>query len=140
MKETLPILEETPSIKAHKRQAFWQITFPLVMTVLLVLAVAVLTGISAFGEASGSVRWAAISTIWLVVPVMLIAFVFLAVLVAMIYGMMRLLKIIPPYTGKAQYYVNRAADKIKTAADVATRPVIAGGGLIASLKALFGKK
>jgi uncharacterized membrane protein len=140
MKENFPMLEETPSIKVHKRQAFWQITFPLIVTVLLILAVAVLTGISAFGEESGAGTWAAISTIWLVIPVMFIAFIFLVMLAAMIYGMMRLLKIIPPYTGKAQYYINRAADKIKTAADAATTPVIAGGGLIASLKALFGKK
>ncbi len=140
MKENLPMLEETPSIKAHKRQAFWQITFPLIVTVLLILAVAVLTGISAFGEESGAGTWAAIATIWLVVPVMLIAFVFLVVLAALIYGLARLLKIIPPYSGKAQYHVNRLAGKIHTVADAAVKPIIAGGGLAASLRALFGKK
>ena len=140
MNEQPPYIEETPSIKKHKRQTFWQITFPLIMTVLLILAVAVLVGFSAFGEESGSGRWAAISTIWLVIPMMIIALIFLVVIIAMVYGMAHLLKITPPYTGKAQYYVNKAADKIQTAADTLTKPVMLGGGVLASLKALFGKK
>jgi len=140
MNDKLPYLEETPSIKAHKRQKFWQITFPLILAVLLILAVAILTSISAFGEESGAGRWAAISTIWLVIPVMVLALIAMALLFAMVYGMARLLKIIPPYTGKAQYYVNKAADKIHIAADTLTKPVMMGGGLIASLKTLFGKK
>ncbi|MEW5830107.1 MAG: hypothetical protein AB1846_14525 [Chloroflexota bacterium] len=140
MKQTLPMLEETPSIKAHKRQAFWQITLPLAVTALLILAVAVLAGISAFGDKTGSERWAAISTIWLVVPVMFIAVVFLVVLAALIYGLARLLKIIPPYSGKAQYHANHIAGKVRTVADTAVKPIMLGEGLIASLKALFGKK
>ena len=44
----------------------------------------------------------------------------------------------PPYTAKAQYYVNRGASEAKRFSDIATKPVLFLEGMRASLKALFG--
>ena len=128
-----------PSYKNHRRQFWIQIFLPMLLAVLLIVAVAVLTGTTAFGEGGDSPRWAAISTIWLVIPVMIFGLIFLALLAGFIYLLARALKVMPPYSSEAQYYVNRAASEIKRFSDMAAKPVLFLEGLTASLKALFGQ-
>jgi len=128
-----------PSYKNHRRQFWLQIFLPMLVAILLIIAVAILTGLAAFGENGGSPRWAAISTIWLVIPVMLFGLLFLVLLTGLVYLLARALKAMPPYTAKAQYYVNRAAGEIKRFSDMATKPVLFLEGITASLKALFGR-
>jgi len=90
---------ERPTVRAHKRQFAWQILVPfLVMAGLIIAgAVLVITG----GESQNSV-WADISMIWLLAPALLFALAFLVLLITIIYGMIKLLQVIPVYTGKAQ--------------------------------------
>jgi hypothetical protein len=66
--------------------------------------------------------------------------VLLVLLVALVYGMMRLLEITPTYTGLAQDYVHKAAGYIKRAADMIVRPVLFIDGVGASVRRLFGRK
>ena len=111
----------------------------MLVTVLLVVAVAVLTGMAAFGQGGDSQRWAAISTIWLVIPVMFFGLLFFAVLVGLVYLLAKALNAIPPYTAKAQYYVNRGASEARRFSDIATKPVLFIEGIKANLKAIFGR-
>jgi hypothetical protein len=92
-----------------------------------------------FSENGDSTRWAAISTIWLVVPVTIFGLLFFAVLAGLICLLARALKVSPPYTAKAQYYVNRITSAIRRFSDMATRPVLFLEGIKASLKAFFGR-
>ena len=128
-----------PSYKNHRRQFWIQIFLPMLLAILLIISVAVLTGTTAFGEGGDILRWAAISTIWLVFPVMIFGLIFLAILAGFIYLLARALKFMPPYSSKAQYYVNRAASEIKRFSDVAAKPVLFLEGITASLKAFFGR-
>ena len=128
-----------PSYKNHRRQFWTQIFLPILIAVLLIIAIAVLTGTAAFGENGDSPRWAAISTIWLVIPVMIFGLVFLAILAGFIYLLARALKVMPPYSSEAQYYVDRATNEIKRFSDVAAKPVLFLEGIKASLKAFFGR-
>lgn len=137
MKHQLP--GNHTSYQNHRRQFWLQIFLPMLVTILLVIAVATLTGLVAFGENGDAPRWAAISTIWLVIPIMIFGLLFLAILAGLIYLLARALKVIPPYTAKAQYYVNRAANKTRRFSDMATKPVLFLEGITASLKAFFGR-
>lgn len=128
-----------PSYQNHRRQFWLQIFLPMLLAVLLIIAVAILTGLAAFGENGDSPRWAAISTIWLVIPVMIFGLLFLVLLAGLVYLLARALKVMPPYSSKAQYYVNRAASEIKRFSDMAAKPVLFLEGIIASLKAIFGR-
>lgn len=110
----------------------------MILAVLIIIAVAVITGIAALGQGD-SPRWAAISTIWLVIPVMFFGLLFLVLLAGLIYLLARTLNIIPPYTSKAQYYVNRGASEAKRFSDMAAKPVLFIEGIIASVKAIFGQ-
>ena len=128
------------SYKKHRRELAWQIILPMVLTVIGFAALIGLIYFATF-EGDGDVgRWAAISTIWIVIPVMVLGLVLLVVLVALVYGMKRLLDITPTYTGLAQDYVHIAAGYIRRAADVAVKPVLFLEGVGAGLRRLFGRK
>jgi len=111
----------------------------MILAVVLIIAVAIITGIASFGENDRSPVWAAISTIWLVIPVMFFGLVILVLLAGLVYLLARTLQILPPYTSKAQYYVNRGASEARRFSDMATEPVLFLESLAASLKAIFGR-
>ena len=128
-----------PSYQNHRRQFWTQIFLPLILAVLFIIAIAVITSVAAFGANDNSPIWAAISTIWLVIPVMFFGLIFLAVLAGLVYLLARTLQVLPPYTSKAQYYVNRGTSEVKRFSDMAAKPVLFIEGIIASLKAVFSK-
>ena len=111
----------------------------MILAVLLIILVAVFTGIAAFSEGGDAPRWAAISTIWLVIPVMIFGLIFLAILAELIYLLAQALIKLPPYSSKAQYYAGRAASQIKRFSDMAAKPVMFLEGILASIKAIFGR-
>ncbi len=118
----------------------WQIILPVVLTALFFIASIVLINIATFNRGGDVGRWAAISTIWIVIPVMVAGLVLLALLVALVYLMKRLLGITPTYTGLAQDYVHLAAGYIKRGTEMAVKPVLFLDGIGASVKSFFGRK
>jgi hypothetical protein len=128
------------SYRKHRKQRTMQIILPIVLAALLFIAAIVLLNIATFLDNGDVGRWAAISTMWIAIPVCIMGFVFLAVLGGLVYLMGRLLGIAPRYTGKAQDFVHKLAIRIRRAADVAVKPVFAVGGFGATIKALLGRK
>src|SRR3989304_594688 len=101
-KARLPSSAEHPSYLKYRRELWTKILIPMLAAVTLIVAVAVLTGFAASRENSEVGRWAAISTIWIVIPVMAAGLLLLLIFIAILYGMARLLALIPTYTGQAQ--------------------------------------
>jgi uncharacterized membrane protein len=128
------------SYQNHRRQFWTQVFLPMILAVLLIVALAVIASLAAFGGSGDAPRWAAISTIWLVIPVMFFGLLFLIVLAGLVYLLARTLQIIPPYSSKAQYYVNHGASEAKRFSDLATQPVLFIEEIKASVKAIFGWK
>jgi hypothetical protein len=124
----------------HRRQRTTQIILPIVLAALLFVASIVLIGISAFGGAGDAGRWAAIATMWLATHVFVLEFIFLALLLGMIYLLAQLLRVAPTYTGRAQDIVHKLAIRIRRAADMTVRPIIALNSHGATIKALLGRK
>ncbi len=113
-----------PSYQNHRRQVWTQILLPLLLAAAAVIAVIVLTSLATFRDQSDPARWAAISTIWLVLPVMVAGFLFLILLVGMIYLLARLMNLIPPYSYLAQIFIYRLEANTKRAADMVFRPAL----------------
>ena len=128
------------SYRRYRRQRTSQIILPIVLAAILFIGMVVLINIATFRDNGDAGRWAAISTIWIVVPICVSGFVFLALLGGLIYLMARLLGVAPTYTGKAQDFVHKLAIRIRRAADMAVKPVFSVGGFGATLKALLGRK
>lgn len=140
MTEQIQTPIQHPSYQKHQRQFWSQIFLPMILAALIVIAVAVLAGVATFGIEDDSLRWAAISTIWLVIPVMFFGLLFLVIVAGLIYLMTLSLKAIPPYTSKAQYYAYRVSGIVKRISDGAAKPVFFVEGILASIKAFFGRK
>ena len=127
------------SYRRYRKQRTTQIILPVVLGALLFLALVVLVirGTANGGDVG---RWAAISTIWISIPVCLMGLVFLALTGGMVYLMGRLLAIAPTYTGKAQDFVHKLEIRIRRFADTTVKPIFAVNGFGATIKALFGRK
>jgi hypothetical protein len=117
-----------------------QIILPVVLAAVVFIALVVLVNIGTFGYNGDVGRWAAISTMWIAIPVCIFGFAFLLLIGGLVYLMGRLLGVAPRYTGKAQDFVHKLAIRIRRLADTAVRPVFAVNGFGATIKALLGRK
>jgi len=128
------------SYRRYRRQRTNQIIVPIVLAAILFIGMVILVNIATFRDNGDVGRWAAISTIWIVIPVCISGLVFLTLLGGLVYLMARLLGVAPTYTGKAQDFIHKLAIHIRRAADMAVRPVFSVNGFGAALKALLGRK
>jgi len=128
------------SYKKHRKERTTQIILPVLLTVVLIIASIVLINIATFRDGGDVERWAAISTIWIVIPIIIGMLIFLAVLGGLIYLLAKLLNVTPKYTGMARDYVRKAAVYIKRGADAVVKPVIQLQGLLATVEAFFQRK
>ena len=128
------------SYKRYRKQLVGQIILPMVLAALLFVGMIVLISVATFRDGGDVGRWAAISTIWIVVPIMIAALIFIVLLTGLVYLLKRLLQITPTYTGQLQDFINKIAAYIKRGADAAVKPVFFLDGIGASIKRLLGRK
>jgi len=130
---------DLPTIRTHKRQFAWQILLPMIVVVIIGLAAGgfvIATTISGQGQPQ---LWADVSVIWLIAPVLLFALIFLAIVITTIYGMAKLLQILPLYTGKAQNILAQVSSGTLKVADGTVKPFIWLREAGAVVKSLFRK-
>ena len=139
MKVSLPRPQHESYLK-HRRQVTRQIILPVVLSALLMIALIVWISIATFRDNGDVGRWAAISTIWIILPIIMVGLIGLLVLIGLIYLMARLLGILPTYTGLAQDYVHLGAGYDQRFTEAAVKPIFAVDGLAAYFKAIFGRK
>jgi len=138
MKATLP-QPVHESYKRHRRELMWQIILPMALTSVLLIALIVLINIATFRDGGDVGRWAAISTIWIVIPIIIGLLIVVALLGGLVYLMQKLLNITPTYTSLVQNYVYLAEGYIKRAAEAIVKPVLQINGILASILAFFEK-
>jgi uncharacterized membrane protein YhaH (DUF805 family) len=140
MKISLPAPEHR-SYKIHRRQFLTQILLPILTAFVLVGFLAYLlvdmTNVNDGGDLN---RWAAISTLWIALPAMVIGIFILLLLVGLIYLLVLLLQTAPVYTKKAQDIAYKGRSYTIRGADLVVRPVIYIEGLIANVRAFFGRR
>jgi len=136
MKATIP-QHVHESYKRHRKEVVWQIILPMVLTFVLFIALIVLISFSTFRDGGDVERWAAISTIWIVIPIMISLLIVTALLGGLVYLMMKLLHITPTYTSMAQDYVYIAQGYIRRATEAIIQPVLQLNGILASIIAFF---
>lgn len=125
------------SYRKHRRQTIRQIILPVILSGLTLAGMIVWISIAAFKQGRDVGRWAAISTIWVVIPMLVAGLVALAILGGLIYLMARLLRALPYYTGIAQDYVFLARGYIIRGADMIVKPILALNGWLQTAKAFF---
>jgi len=128
------------SYKRHRKQLAWQIILPVVLAAILLVALIVLICFATFRGNGDVGRWAAISTIWIAIPVMVAGLIFLIILGGVVYLLKYLLNITPVYTGQAQDFIYKIVGYIKRMADAIVKPVIVLDGVGASISRFLGRK
>ncbi|HNK63109.1 MAG TPA: hypothetical protein PKL78_01095 [Anaerolineales bacterium] len=136
MKAKLPQPEHYSYLR-HRRQLGRQIILPVVLSALLLAGVTVLVSVATFKQGGDVGRWAAVSTIWVIIPILLGGLIVLAILAGLIYLMAKALGALPYYTGLAQDYVFKVRGYIIRGADAAVKPILALNGWLESIKAFF---
>ncbi len=124
----------------HRKQTLYQIVLPVALAAALGVLAIVLIALATFNNNTDVERWAAISTIWLVLPVMALMLLGLAVLLGLNYGLYRLLKMAPRYTGIAQDYVLHVAAQIMLWTDRLIQPVLHLKSWLELLSNFFGHR
>ena len=127
------------SYQMHRKQRNAQIILPIILSALVFVGLIVLISISTFSQGGDVGRWASVSTIWIISPILIAGLIFLLVLIGLIYLMARALKGLPYYTSIAQDYVYKARGYIIRWADMAVKPILALDGWLESIKAFFGR-
>ena len=120
----------------HRQDVTRQIILPVAFVGALIAAVALLAGFATFQGGGDVGKWAAIATIWIVIPLMALMLVILVLSFALVYLLAKLTKISPRYTGIAQTYALWFNAQIVLLTDKIIQPII-------QLKAwlsLFSKK
>ena len=136
MKAELPKPVHASYLK-HRSQRTWQVILPVVLSAALCIALIVLINVATFRDGGDVARWAAVSTIWIVIPVMFGLLIVFALLAGLVYLMYKLLDVTPTYTGMAQDYVHIGAGYVRRALDAIIKPVLQLNGMLASINAFF---
>lgn len=129
----------SPSLRAHRRQFFWQILMPMVLVVLLVLAAGGFVVASGTSDPSAARSGADVAIIWLVAPFLILALLFIVLLGFAIYGLAKLAQVTPRYTSRLQDLVAGAAGVVSRIAEGITKPLLWLKKAGASAQALLKK-
>jgi hypothetical protein len=109
---------------AHRRDVLRQITLPLVIGSLLLVAVMALVIIAAAG-ANGEVRrWADLSLIWLILPALIFSLLILGLLFGLTYLVSKLLGILPGYARLVQDGYTGLSGKVMHISDSLVLPLL----------------
>ena len=109
--------------KKIRREVFWQITLPLLVGILLILALATWTIFTVVQV--GSVRQAAdASLVFLLLPTMAMALIPLVLLAGLAYGVIWMNRNFPAYLHQAQDAFEQVRDGVKQGADKLVEPLL----------------
>jgi hypothetical protein len=133
------ITRQSPSFLRHRKQRFWQIFMPIILGSVITLAAGVLLVLTLTGTVNvGNLsQMAATSTIWLLLPVMVLGVFLTFFLLGLIYLAARVLDILPQYTFLVAQYAALVEAKIKLWTAKGASPLIGIKSIGAAVSAFF---
>jgi hypothetical protein len=134
-KSRLGQLERNPKTHLeHKREVFWQITLPLLVGILLILAAVGAIIFFTIQPVTDVERWADVSLIWLIPPMLILAFIFLVLLAGLIFAVSFLLRMIPHYAWLIQRYLEQGMSKVRQVLNLSTEPILRINSIWAAIR------
>ena len=126
-----------PTLRKYKSQFTWQILLPIILVAVIgLIAGGLVIATTVSGEGQPRV-WADVSIIWLITPVLLFALAFLVILITTIYGMAKLMQVLPRFTGKTQVIFAKVSHGTRKVADGTVKPFIWFHEAGAAINSLF---
>ncbi len=137
-KQTPSAARITPA-QRHRKQMLWQVWVPLIASIVIVLALAILSVVGAVQGSPQIERWGNLSAVWVIMPVLFSGLLMLVIVVGMAYGFSKLLQKMPEWLLKAQLFMLRLALTARRIADQAATPVVSVNTFSARVSTLWGK-
>jgi hypothetical protein len=109
------------TFESHRRQVFWQIYFPLIAFLMLILVGVVLVLIAPPGQAS---LYADIALIYIIVILMVVGVIIITLLSASIFGVRQVLKPLPFYMFRAQDFFIRIKRRVVSISNGSVEPIL----------------
>lgn len=113
------------SYRRHRRQVWAQILLPVIIGALALMAAPVAAWLTAMDGGGDISRWAAVSTMWLLIPLMIGALILLVIVSALAFITARISGWIPTYSYRIQRIAVRAQAGTQRAAEMIRKPVLA---------------
>jgi hypothetical protein len=124
----------------HRREVFWQITIPIILGAIVLIALAVWVSLVSFGDQVLADKWASVSLIWLIIPAMVFTLVFAVILGGLTYLVMKIIQVFPAITFKVEEFMLKVRTRARQITDAAVKPVTATKSGWAAVRVLFGKE
>jgi len=113
------------------RQVVWlQIYIPLILMILVLASLVTVLWVGSVGTFSG---WADTALIFLIIPALLVGFIFLVVLAGLCYGIIYLIGWIPGPSKQVREIAERVAHETRRFADILVRPFFAPRAALSAL-------
>lgn len=109
---------------AHKRNRFWMILFPLILTGLVV--VGLITWLAINGNVGGAnvENLAGVATVLLALLTFLFGLITLALIIGLIIGVIKLYEFLPQAGKTLRDYLRQAQHYLRVAGDAAVKPIV----------------
>ena len=120
--------------KAHKRNRFWMILFPVILISLAVVGLIVWLAINGSVGGADVANLAGVATVLLVLPTFLFGLITLALLIALTIGVVKLHELIPQAGKAIRDYLSLGRHYLRVAGDASAEPILALRGLNAKIK------
>jgi hypothetical protein len=118
----LPVERNTQTQAKFQRETWWQITFPLLVTVCLIFACTF--GVFLASGPQGTTIVADYAVILLMLPTILAGIVTILLLGGCVYGVLFLIASVPPYAFVVQKAFNRVRDQVVGLSEKISRAAI----------------
>lgn len=106
----------------HRHEVFWQITVPLIAGALIIVTIGLTIAVA--GNLAQINKLANVSMIFLIVPAMFFTLIGIAITIASIYGLVRLILVLPYYMRLAQNFMLVVRIRVGRASDAASEPFL----------------
>jgi len=123
----------------HRQQMLKQVWLPIIISLVVVLALMILTIVGAVQGSPQVTHWGGIAAILIIIPMLLLLLVLLAITGAMVFGMNKLLKKMPVWMLKLQMLMLRIYRAVRSGSDAATQPVMKVNSFTAGTRALWNR-
>jgi lipopolysaccharide export LptBFGC system permease protein LptF len=132
---SIPLKERNPlTHQRHRREVLWQITIPVGVFALILLALAVLAIVQASPDQASV--WADISLMGMIIPTFIITLIFFIFLSACVYLVLRIIGILPYYFLRAHEWLLLVGSRMVEIQDKLIEPFLRVQSTLASLQEL----
>ncbi|MBI9048646.1 MAG: hypothetical protein JEZ00_04465 [Anaerolineaceae bacterium] len=128
-----------PSTLKHNKQSFWQIFFPMIIFILIILALCILIVMNASSDTGQNQHFANISTMYLLIPPLLFTLPIIGILIALIYFISKIFPYITKYGALIQEKLAMVREMLTKGMDTVSQPFISLPAYYSSAKTLISE-